>query len=135
MRAASEKLDVATSSVSRQLGELEKELGIPLIEKGLRVIKLTEAGEIACHYFREKQDEEEVFLSKIEELRNIRRGKIILAIGEAFITNGFSGVLQKFMHSYPGISIRVKMSGTNDSVALVRSSFGGERHFIGNSIR
>jgi len=48
MRAASEELDVATSSISRQITSLEKELGISLIEKNRRGIKLTEAGQLAC---------------------------------------------------------------------------------------
>ena len=80
MRAASDKLDVATSSVSRQIGELESELGLKLIEKGRRRIKLTEAGEAACLYYKEKLSQEEAFLSKIEELKSIRTGKITLAV-------------------------------------------------------
>ena len=45
MRAASEKLDVAVSSISRQIAQLEADIGLPLIERGRRSIKLTEAGE------------------------------------------------------------------------------------------
>jgi len=120
MRAASEKLDVATSSVSRQIAELEKELGIPLIEKGRRRIKLTEAGEAACLYYREKLSQEEAFLSKIEELKSIRTGKIRLAVGEAFVTQQFSDMLQEFMQDYTGMNVQVIVSNTNAVVDLVR---------------
>ncbi len=120
MRAASEKLDVATSSVSRQIGELETELGLALIEKGRRRIKLTEAGEAACVYYREKSSQEEAFLSKIQELKSIRTGKIVLAVGEAFVTQRFSDVLQEFMQSYQGMSVQVMVSNTNNVVDLVR---------------
>lgn len=126
MRAASEHLDVATSSVSRQITELEKELGIAVIEKGRRGIKLTEAGELVCSYFREQQAHDEVLLSRIDELRSIRSGKVDLALGEAFITDEFSHLLQQYMQQYPGMSVRVRMSGSNESVALVR---GDEAHF------
>lgn len=126
MRAASEQLDVATSSVSRQIGELEKELGIILIERGRRGIKLTEAGEAAYEFFRENCAHEEAFLSKIAELRSIRAGKIVLAAGEAFITDSFSELLQAFMQNYDGVSVHVRMSGSNDVVALVRED---EAHF------
>ncbi|MBW8077744.1 MAG: LysR family transcriptional regulator, partial [Gallionella sp.] len=47
MHAASEKLDVAVSSISRQIAQLESELGLPLIERGRRALKLTQAGEMA----------------------------------------------------------------------------------------
>lgn len=126
MRAASEQLDVATSSISRQIAALEKDLGLPLIEGGRRKIKLTEAGETACTYYRETRAHEEVFLSRLEELKSIRTGKIDLAIGEAFITDHFSEALQQFMRTYPGMTVRVKVSGTNDAVALVRDD---EAHF------
>ena len=53
MRAASEELNVATSSISRQIAALEKDLGMRLIEGGRRKIKLTEAGDAAFAYYRE----------------------------------------------------------------------------------
>lgn len=126
MHAASEQLDVATSSISRQISTLEKDLGIPLIESGRRRIKLTEAGEAACAHYRETRAHEELFLSRLEELKSIRTGKVDLAVGEAFITNHFSESLHEFMNVYPGMTVRVRMSGTNDTVALVRDD---EAHF------
>jgi DNA-binding transcriptional LysR family regulator len=126
MRAASEKLDVATSSISRQIKGFEKDLGIPLIERNCRGIKLTEAGQLAYTFYRERQAHDEVFLSRIGDLRSIRSGKIDLAVGEAFITDGFSMLLQQFMQNSPGVFVSVKVSGTNSSVALVRDD---EAHF------
>lgn len=120
MRAASEKLDVATSSVSRQISELEAELGLSLIERGRRKIKLTEAGEAACQYYREKMSHEEVFLSRIKELKSIRTGKIMLALGEAFVTQQFSDMLQEFMQQYPGMEVQVTVTNTNGVVEMVR---------------
>lgn len=120
MRAASEKLDVATSSVSRQIGELESQLGLPMIEKSRRRIKLTEAGEAACLYYRERVSQEEAFLSKIEELKSIRTGKVYLAVGEAFVTQQFSDMLQEFMQNYVGMKVQVAVSNTNSVVEFVR---------------
>src|SRR5690606_27266579 len=126
MRAAGDQLNVATSSISRQIAALEKELGMRLIEGGRRKIKLTEAGNAAFAYYREMQANHELFLSRVAELRSIRSGTINLAVGEAFINDAFSEVLQDFMRRFPGLTVRVKMSGTNDAVALVRDD---EAHF------
>ncbi|MDG1907221.1 MAG: LysR family transcriptional regulator [Arenicella sp.] len=120
MNAASESLDVATSSVSRQIAQLEEELGLPLIEKGRRRIGLTEAGEAVCKYYREKLSQEEAFLSHIKEMKKVRTGKIVLAVGEAFITQGFSDMLDDFMQQYSGLEIRVLTSNTIDVSAQIR---------------
>lgn len=126
MRAAGDLLDVTTSAISRQIAVLEKELGLPLVEGGRRRVKLTEAGETVCAFYRETLAQQEAFLSKLNELRSVRTGTIDLAIGEAFITDHFSLVLRDFMQIHPGLIIRVKMSGSNSAVALVRED---EAHF------
>ncbi len=120
MSAASESLDIATSSISRQIAQLEAELGLPLIEKGCRRIGLTEAGEAVCKYYREKLSQEEAFLSHIEEMRKVRTGKIVLAVGEAFIIQAFSDMLDDFMQQYPGMEVRVLTSNTTDVSAKIR---------------
>jgi DNA-binding transcriptional LysR family regulator len=126
MRAASEELAIATSSISRQIGALEKDLGIRLIESGRRRIKLTEAGEAACAHYRDTRAHEELFLSRLEELKSTRTGNVDLAVGEAFITSHFNESLHQFMKSYPGVTVRLQMSGTNHTEALVRDD---EVHF------
>jgi DNA-binding transcriptional LysR family regulator len=126
MRAASEELAIATSSISRQIAALEKDLGVRLIESGRRKIKLTEAGEAACAHYREARAHEESFLSRLQELKSTRIGNVDLAVGEAFITGQFNESLYQFMKNYPGMTVRVRMSGTNHTEALVHDD---EVHF------
>lgn len=113
MRAASEKLEVATSSVSRQIAKLEKELDIALIEKGRHGIKLTEAGEAAYMYYRDKISLEEGLYSKIGELKNMLSGNIYLALGTVFISQQFSDILQTFTNRYPDIDIHILTDTTS----------------------
>jgi DNA-binding transcriptional LysR family regulator len=126
MRAASEELAIATSSISRQIAALEKDLGVRLIESGRRKIKLTEAGEAACAHYREARAHEESFLATLQELKSTRTGNVDLAVGEAFITGQFNESLFQFMKNYPGMIVRVRMSGTNHTEALVHDD---EVHF------
>ena len=102
MSAASVVLNVAPSSISRQISQLEKDLNIPLVEKGVRRIKLTEAGEAACEFYHEKAADEEIFLSQILDLKNVRSGKIVIAIGEAFISDLLVETVREFMRDFPG---------------------------------
>jgi DNA-binding transcriptional LysR family regulator len=41
MRAVADQLDVAVSSISRQISQLEAEVGVALIEHGRRTVMLT----------------------------------------------------------------------------------------------
>ena len=126
MRAASEKLQVATSSVSRQLALLEKELGISLIEKGRHRIKLTEAGEVACQYYRDKIDLQESLLSRLGELKNMHSGNIYLALGAVFISPQFNRILQNFTSKYPDIDIHI---ATDTTPLLLQRVQADEAHF------
>lgn len=116
MRAASDELDVAPSSVSRQIGMLESQLGVSLLEKGRRQVKLTEAGELVCQYYRDRLTQEESLLSKIDALKSINAGVVGLVIGEAFLTKQFREMLEKFMTEFPRMTINVTVGSTQEIV-------------------
>jgi DNA-binding transcriptional LysR family regulator len=119
MRAASENLNVAPSSISRQIAQLEEELGVPLIERSRRRLKLTEAGEIALNYYRELETHQEAFVSRLRDIKGLRGGTVRLAVGEALIGDLLLQVLQRFMAQYPDIRLVIHTAGTTDVVAMV----------------
>ncbi len=119
MHAAGEKLDVAVSSISRQIAQLEAQVGLPLIERGRRSIKLTEAGEMAVRYYRESITQRETLVANIQALRGLRAGQINLAVGEGFV-NALSPLLQTFADEHPEIRMSVKMAGTLEVMRQVR---------------
>jgi len=118
MRAAGEKLDVAVSSISRQIAQLESDVGMPLIERGRRSIKLTEAGELALHYYRESVAHREALVSSLHALRGLRAGNIQLAIGEGFVS-ALPALLQSFLAAHEGVQISVKMAATLEVIRQV----------------
>lgn len=119
MRAASENLNVAPSSISRQIAQLEDELGVPLIERNRSPLKLTEAGRMALSYYREFTTQQEAFISQVRDLKGLKAGEVSLAVGEAMIGELLLGVLQSFMSQYPDIRIHIRSGGTMDVVGLV----------------
>lgn len=119
MHAAGEKLDVSVSSISRQIAQLEAQIGLPLIERGRRAIKLTEAGEMAVRFYRESITQREALVASIQALRDMRAGQISLAIGEGFV-NALSPLLLKFAASHPGVHFDVSVAGTLEAVRQVR---------------
>lgn len=82
MRLASDKIGVAVSSISRQIAQLEKTMGVALIERGRRAIRVTGAGRLAYEYYQGCIANEEAFMNRLHEHRQLKAGKVSIAIGE-----------------------------------------------------
>ncbi|NKF22618.1 LysR family transcriptional regulator [Solimonas marina] len=120
MRAAADKLGVAVSSISRQIAQLEAEIGMPLIEHGRRSVQLTEAGELTIRYYGEQLTHREDFESRLGDLRSLRAGHVTLAVGEGFMGEALSSVLSRFIAKHAGVSLSVQSVGSsNDVVRMV----------------
>ena len=119
MRAASENLNVAPSSISRQITQLEAELGVPLIERNRSPLKLTEAGELALSYFWGFTTQQKAFISQVRDLKGLRGGTVQLAVGEALIGDLLLDVLERFMSQYPEIRVFIRTAGTAEVLGLV----------------
>ncbi|UBU47454.1 LysR family transcriptional regulator [Cobetia amphilecti] len=118
VRAAADYLNVAPSAVSRQITQLEHELGMPLLERHRRGVKPTEAGERVLEYYRQRLAQQEVLLESLQSLKGLQSGSLVLAIGEGFI-EGLAGPLSRFSARYPGIELKVNLCGTNEVIRQV----------------
>jgi DNA-binding transcriptional LysR family regulator len=116
MRAAADSIGVAVSSVSRQISQLEADMGIALIEHGRRNIKLTEAGMLLIEHYSQQLGLNEAFDAKLSDLKGLRTGRIQLAIGEGFIGQPLSNLLIRFNAKHPGLLIDVHMSASSNEV-------------------
>lgn len=118
VRAAADYLDVAPSAVSRQIAQLEQELGSPLLERHRRGVKPTEAGDRVLHYYRQRLSQQEVLLDSLQALRGLQSGSVVLAVGEGFI-DGLAAPLSRFSEQYPRIDLQVNVCGTNEVIRQV----------------
>jgi DNA-binding transcriptional LysR family regulator len=116
MRAAADSLGVAVSSVSRQISQLEADVGVALIEHGRRNIKLTETGQLLIEHYSDQLRLNEAFEAKLSDIKGLRTGRIQLAVGEGFIGQPLSNMLIRFNAKHPGLSIDVHMSASSNEV-------------------
>jgi DNA-binding transcriptional LysR family regulator len=105
---AARQLGVAPSSVSRQINDLEEELGVRLFHRTTRKLSLTEAGQI--YYERANAiiidvDEAKLAVSELGLPSGILRVTLPSAIGRELVVSG----LPKFLDLYPGIKIVMSM--------------------------
>lgn len=102
IRSASERLDVEPSTISRQIKALEASLRIVLIERGRKGVRPTEAGNILLTYLKRQQSEQETLLSEFDELIGMRRGELVVAVGDGFISDFIGNALRRTRQYFRG---------------------------------
>ena len=118
--AAARQLGVAPSSISRQINELETELGVRVFHRTTRKLSLTEAGQI--YYERAGRiitevDEARLAVSELGSPTGILRVTIPTGIGRELIVSA----MPAFLERYPGV--RIVLSMTDYVVDLVEGGF------------
>ncbi|WP_394199630.1 LysR family transcriptional regulator [Litoreibacter albidus] len=126
MRAAADFLEIAPSSVSRQIAQLETEIGTPLIEHGRREISLTDAGHAVIDYYRARQTGLELLEGQLLEISTARTGHVEIAMGEGFLGPALYDTLDHFMDDYSGINLTVSVT---DTTSMMRLLLEDEVHF------
>lgn len=121
MRAAADSLGVAVSSVSRQISQLEAEIGLALLEHGRRNIKLTETGQLLIQHYSDQLRLYEAFEAKLSDIKGMRSGRILLAVGEGFIGQPLSSMLVRFNAKHSGLLINVHISASSNEVVQLVS--------------
>ena len=120
IREASQRLNVAPSALSRQIQNLEHELGMTLFERRPRGMALTAAGEIYARYAQTVILEDDRVRSDLEELRGLRRGVVRVATVEGVVADMLTTVVARFREKYPGVRFHLATTGTDDVIASVR---------------
>jgi DNA-binding transcriptional LysR family regulator len=127
VRAAAAGLDINPSVVSRQIAQLEKELGITLIERLSRGIRPTEAGMLLLQRFRQWSADQDDTIAKLRDLQGLKRGHIDIVLGEGFVSDLMSGPLGQFWQKHPHLTMSFDLAGTNEVVNAVAE----DRYHIG----
>jgi DNA-binding transcriptional LysR family regulator len=113
IRAAAGDLGVAQSAISRQLQALERELGVPLLERRPRGVALTPAGELVFAYARETAFHTERLSSEIDALQGLRRGHVRIHAIEAMVPHLLPRAIDAFLAQFPGINFEVEVAGSD----------------------
>ncbi len=119
-REAAETLHIAQSALSRQVLRLEEELGMPLLERHARGVKLTQAGEIFLRYARDSVLQGEQLRSELDALRGLRRGIVRVDTIESLVPEFLPPILRQLAERYPAIRLEVSVSSTDKVVEAVR---------------
>jgi DNA-binding transcriptional LysR family regulator len=100
---ASARLNVAGSSISRHITQLESLLGTPLFERHRRGMIPNAAGELLAAHAQKASHEAERAVYDIEALQDMQRGRVKIASSEGFALEFLPHLIAEFVKVHPGI--------------------------------
>jgi DNA-binding transcriptional LysR family regulator len=119
--AASRRLHVSQSAVSRQVLLLEEEIGEPVFLRLGRRVRLTSAGEALLDMSRRVlRDIHDTTAAIVEHHRSLK-GTIHLAGGMTVCLHVFPSLLKEFRRRHPGIEVKLTTGGTPQILEQIRS--------------
>ena len=112
--AAAETLHVSQPALSRQIKDLEEELGVTLFERGSRRIKLTEEGVILRRRAEEMVRLMQITESEISQAHSTLTGEVHIGAGESLAFHHLSRIAGEIHAEHPDIRFTITSGDTAD---------------------
>ncbi|PDW01881.1 LysR family transcriptional regulator [Candidatus Viridilinea mediisalina] len=119
-RAAAE-LHIAQPALSKQISQLEQELGLPLFDRVGRNVRLTEAGEALLPHARAVMSQVEAARAEIAERIGLRKGRVSIGAPPTVGSQLLPRLLAKFNQHYSGIELRLHEAGVQTLLELLET--------------
>ncbi|MEV6109554.1 LysR substrate-binding domain-containing protein [Streptomyces sp. NPDC051940] len=116
---AAERMHIAQPSLSQQIRALERELGAELFLRARGNISLTDAGEALLPLARRILADADTARLEVQELAQLRRGRVRLGATPSVCTGLLPTVLRAFHDRYPGIQLLIEEGGSHDLVRML----------------
>lgn len=116
MTEAARSLHVTQSSLSKTIGRLEEDLGVPLFDRKGRKLRLNEFGSRFLRRAEKALFELEQGKQEISDLSNPEHGTLELAVTTA---STLPNILREFRKKRPDIQFHVQMLTTKEMVTLL----------------
>lgn len=120
---AAEELHVAQSAVSRQIHQLEQELGVDLFMQKGRNLQLTPVGQLFCKRVETLLKDLERSVAEVHEFLDPELGEIRIGFPHSLGTHLIPSIVAEFRRLYPNVRFRFKQ-GTYAS--LIKDVLSGE---------
>ncbi|HYZ10049.1 MAG TPA: LysR family transcriptional regulator [Pseudonocardiaceae bacterium] len=116
---AAEQVHVAQPSLSKQIQNLETELGSELFHRARGNVSLTPAGEVLMPLAKRILADVETARLQVHELAELRSGRLRLGATPSLCTGLVADALARFRSTYPGIELIVDESGSRNLVRQI----------------
>ncbi|HXC25635.1 MAG TPA: LysR family transcriptional regulator [Gemmatimonadaceae bacterium] len=117
---AARALGVSQPAVSRGVRDLEHQVGIPLLERTPKGVRLTTAGSAVYEHARGVFAAERAVEETMAALRGVERGHLHIGASTTIATYALPEVIAEFTKRHPGVEIRLSAIHTRMIVELLR---------------
>jgi len=104
---AAEKLKLPKSTVSRKVSQLEKRIGVRLINRTTRNLKPTETGKLYYEHCVNMMDQAEEADRVVTNMQSEPSGLLRISTPLSFGTPFFVGAIKRFLDQYPKVNIEI----------------------------
>lgn len=111
-KRAADTLYVSQPAVSLQVQNLEKQLNVPLFDRGGRKAQLTEAGHLLLSYGEKIITLCQETCRAIEDLQNLQGGTLIVGASQTTGTYLLPRMIGLFRHKYPEVTVQLQVHST-----------------------
>lgn len=105
---AAEELHVAQSAVSRQIHQLEEELGVNLFMQKGRNLQLTPVGQLFCKRIESIMKDLDRAVAEVHEFLDPEQGEIRIGFPHSLGINLIPTIVAEFRKRYPNVKFRFK---------------------------
>jgi DNA-binding transcriptional LysR family regulator len=106
-RRASEELLLSQPALSTHVSDLESELGVILLSRTTRSIRLTAAGEHFLIRAKRIVSELHSVMLELKDQAQLRRGRVTIACLPTIASSSLPAVLATFARNHPGVHVEV----------------------------
>jgi LysR family transcriptional activator of glutamate synthase operon len=118
---AANNLHVAQSAVSRQIANLEDELGAKLFLREGRNVKLTPVGKIFQNHMLVVLNEMEKAVQSVEEYLNPKAGVVRIGFPNSLAAKTLPTVLSAFRDEHPNIGFKLRQGSNRELMEAVKN--------------
>ncbi len=119
LRRAAERLFVAQSAISRQIGALEEELGVQLFERRSRGMAPTAAGRLLLEFTDDTRVRFDALRAQIHEYEALHRGHVEIACVEGLLAGLMPAFTERFLAEHEGLDLTVSAYGSQRVAEVV----------------
>lgn len=118
---AAKKLHIAQPPLSHQLKLLEDELGVKLVERNTRKLKITNVGELLSHRAKQVLDLIDTTIKEVHDLNSGIQGTLSIGTVSSAGATLLPEHINKFQLKYPLINFEILDEDTNKIIELLKN--------------
>ena len=118
---AAARLGIAQPPLSRQIQNLEAELGFPLFDRSRRRIELSSAGAVLLSHARAVLESVDTAVREARRTHAGERGRVAVGYPSSLAYTGLVGLLRAFRAEFPDVELTVRELSLAEQIEAIKS--------------